>query len=82
LSDLWAEIDSTDWRKTYRGIIKQIAEERGMLRQNVWRSLRRTRNLEIGIRAIQLKRQRERKIAIALRTIKIERQLRRELGTN
>ena len=72
MAELWAEVDATDWRKTFRGIIQQIADERGMLRQNVWRSLRRTRNLEIGVRAIQLKRSRERQIAKVLSKLQQE----------
>lgn len=71
IAALWKEVDSTDWRKRYRGIIPIIAKERGMDRQNVWRALRVTRTIEIGVRALQLKRERDKEIKRALKSINI-----------
>ncbi len=69
---LWSEIDATDWRRAYRGVFTKIGQERGMSRGNVWRALFRTRTVEIGIRAIELKRAKDRQIAKAIKKLGIE----------
>lgn len=65
--ELWSEIDGTDWKREYRGIITRIADERGTSRQSIWNALFRNRSIEIGVIAIRLKRERQRLVAEAMR---------------
>jgi len=66
---LWAEIDSTDFRREFRGVISHAGQNLNMNRHNVWRALFRTRSLRVGLVVIQLKREIERQRSLALKKL-------------